>query len=280
KTETLPLITEPLPQTVEVVAADQIYINHMGLPPILRNRILRLASFSNPEFYRAQAMRLPTWNKPRILYCYEFFPGYIGLPVGCLEGLKQILDFYHITPQIQDKQNHGTSIAADFRGELYDEQKEAAEAVASFPMGILSASTAFGKTVIALWLIARRGVNTLILVHRKQLMDQWLQRIQQFLTIPKAEIGCFSGTKTKRFGKIDIAVMQSLSRKDGIPEWIKDYGQIIVDECHHISAASFECVIRKCPAYYRLGLSTTITRKDGQQPIVLMNLGEPRYTNG
>jgi superfamily II DNA or RNA helicase len=109
-------------------------------------------------------------------------------------------------------------------------------------------------------------------------MDQWLERIQQFLTIPKAEIGCFSGTKKKRFGKIDIAVMQSLARKDGIPEWIKDYGQIIVDECHHISAASFESVIRKCPAYYRLGLSATITRKDGQQPIVLMNLGEPRYT--
>jgi superfamily II DNA or RNA helicase len=110
-------------------------------------------------------------------------------------------------------------------------------------------------------------------------MDQWLERIQQFLTIPKAEIGCFSGTKKKRFGKIDIAVMQSLGRKDGVPEWIKDYGQIIVDECHHISAASFEGVIRKCPAYYRLGLSATITRKDGQQPIVLMNLGEPRYTD-
>ncbi|MDR1238476.1 MAG: DEAD/DEAH box helicase family protein, partial [Treponema sp.] len=261
KIETLPLITEPLPQTVEVVLADQVYINHSGLPPILRNRILWLASFSNPEFYRAQAMRLPTWNKPRILYCYEFFPGYIALPVGCLEGLKQILDFYHITPQIQDKQNHGTSIAVSFRGELYAEQKEAAEAVASSPMGILSASTAFGKTVIALWLIARRGVNTLILVHRKQLMDQWLQRIQRFLTIPREEIGCFSGTKKKRFGKIDIAVMQSLGRKDGIPEWVRDYGQIIVDECHHISAVSFESVIRKCPAYYRLGLSATITRK-------------------
>jgi superfamily II DNA or RNA helicase len=278
KTETLPVITEPLPQTVEVVVADQIYINHTGLPPMLRNRILRLASFSNPEFYRTQAMRLPTWNKPRILYCYEFFPGYIALPVGCLDGLKQILDFYHIIPQIQDKQNHGTSIAVSFRGELYAEQKEAAEAMASSPMGILSASTAFGKTVIALWLIARRGVNTLILVHRKQLMDQWLERIQQFLRIPRAEIGCFSGTKKKRFGKIDIAVIQSLGRKGGVPEWIKDYGQIIVDECHHISAASFESIIRKCPAYYRLGLSATITRKDGQQPIVFMNLGEPRYT--
>jgi superfamily II DNA or RNA helicase len=164
-----------------------------------------------------------------------------------------------------------------FQGELYAEQQEAAEAIAAAPLGILSASTAFGKTVIALWLIARRGVNTLILVHRKQLMDQWVERIRQFLTISKEEIGCFSGTKKKRFGKIDVAVMQSLGRGNAIPEWIKDYGQIIVDECHHISAASFESVVRKCPAYYRLGLSATLARKDGQQPIVLMNLGEVRY---
>jgi superfamily II DNA or RNA helicase len=161
-------------------------------------------------------MRLPTWNKPRILYCYEFFPEYIGLPIGCLEGLKDILGFYHITPQIQDKQNHGTPIDVCFQGELYAEQKEAAEAIASSPVGILSASAAFGKTVTALWLIARRGVNTLILVHRKQLMDQWAERIQQFLTIPRAEIGCFSGAKKKRFGKIDIAVMQSLGRRNAI----------------------------------------------------------------
>jgi hypothetical protein len=277
KTDVLPIITDPLPQVVEIVVADQIYINHTGLPPILRNRILRLASFSNPEFYRTQAMRLPTWNKPRILCCYEFFPKYIGLPVGCLDGLKDILDFYHITPQVQDKQNHGTPLDVRFQGELYAEQQEAAEATASSPLGILSASTAFGKTVIALWLIAKRGVNTLILVHRKQLMDQWFERIGQFLTIPKEEIGCFSGTKKKRFGKIDVAVMQSLGKKNNIPEWIKDYGQLIVDECHHISASSFESVVRKCPAYYRLGLSATLARKDGQQPIVLMNLGGVRY---
>jgi superfamily II DNA or RNA helicase len=277
KTDALPIITDPLPQAIELVVADQIYINHTGLPPILRNRILRLASFSNPEFYRAQAMRLPTWNKPRILCCYEFFPNYIELPVGCFEGLKNILDFYHITPRVQDKQNHGTPIEVRFQGELYAEQQDAAEAAASSPLGILSASTAFGKTVIALWLIAKRGVNTLILVHRKQLMDQWLERIGQFLTIPKEEIGCFSGTKKKRFGKIDIAVMQSLGRRNTIPEWIKDYGQIIVDECHHLSAASFESVVRKCTAYYRLGLSATLARKDGQQCIVLMNLGEVRY---
>ncbi|MDR2865029.1 MAG: DEAD/DEAH box helicase [Spirochaetaceae bacterium] len=274
----LPAITDPLPSVIDVIISDQIYINHTGLPPILRNRILRLASFSNPEFYRAQAMRLPTWNKPRILYCYEFFPEYIGLPIGCLEELTKVLDFYHITPQFQDKQNHGTPIDVSFQGELYAEQKTAADAMAINPTGILSASTAFGKTIIALWLIAHRKVNTLILVHRKQLMDQWVERIQQFLNISKTETGCFSGVKKKRTGIIDIAVMQSISKKENIAEWIKDYGQIIVDECHHISASSFESIIRKCPAYYRLGLSATVTRKDGQQAIVIMNLGDLRYS--
>ncbi|GHV74116.1 helicase [Spirochaetia bacterium] len=275
---TLPAICEPLPSVLDVIISDQIYINHTGLPPILRNRILRLASFSNPEFYRAQAMRLPTWNKPRILYCYEFFPEYIGLPIGCLDELKKIFDFYHITPQFQDKQNHGIPIDINFQGELYADQKAAADAMAVNQTGILSASTAFGKTIIALWLIAHRKVNTLILVHRKQLMDQWMERIQQFLNIPKAEIGCFSGTKKKRTGILDIAVMQSVGKKGNIAEWVKDYGQIIVDECHHVSAASFESIIRKCSAYYRLGLSATVTRKDGQQPIVIMNLGDIRYS--
>ncbi|GHV02638.1 hypothetical protein FACS189485_03630 [Spirochaetia bacterium] len=278
KSENLPVITEPLPSAVEVVVSDQVYINHTGLPPILRNRILRLASFFNPEFYKAQAMRLPTWNKPRILYCYEFFPKYIGLPIGCFDDLNSILEYYHITPQIENKQNHGTPIAIEFKGELRDDQKKAAQTILANTTGILSASTAFGKTVVALWLIAERKVNTLILVHRKQLMDQWVERIIQFLGIPKKEIGCIGGGKKKRTGIIDIAVMQSVSKKNKVEDWVRDYGQIIVDECHHVSASSFEQIIRKCPAYFRLGLSATVIRKDGQQPIVFMNLGNIRYT--
>jgi len=146
-------------------------------------------------------------------------------------------------------------------------------------MGILSASTAFGKTVAALWIIAERKVNTLILVNRKLLADQWAERINQFLGIPKKDIGYYSGTKKKRTGIIDIAVMQSVVKKGIVENWIADYGQIIVDECHHVSAASFERIVRKCPTYYRLGLSATVIRKDGQHPIVLMNLGEIRYSS-
>jgi hypothetical protein len=138
KTKTLPVIVEPLPQTVEVVMADQIYINHWGLLPVLRNRILRLACFSNPEFYRAQKMRLSTWNKPRILCCHEYFPEYIALPIGCLDGLQEILSHYHIKPKIQDKQNYGRPAAFEFHGELRENQQKAVEkllphAAASFP---------------------------------------------------------------------------------------------------------------------------------------------------
>jgi len=106
----LPAITEPLPQRIEIVLADQLYINHTGLPPVLRNRILRLASFANPEFYSAQKMRLPTWNKPHILYYYEFFPEHISLPAGCLDGLIKILEHYKIKPELQNKQNRGQEI--------------------------------------------------------------------------------------------------------------------------------------------------------------------------
>ena len=279
KTTVLPKINEPIPQKVEIILAEQLYVNHTGLPPILRNRILRLASFANPEFYLAQKMRLPTWNKPHILYCYEFFPEYIGLPVGCLDSLLAILEYYQITPELQNKQNHGQNINVQFVGELRDAQKEAFQKLMSNQTGILSAATAFGKTIVALKMIVERKVNTLILVHRKLLVDQWVERINQFLGISKKDIGYYSGTKKKRTGIIDIAVMQSIVKKDKVEDWVSEYGQIIVDECHHISAASFERIIRKCPAYYRLGLSATIIRKDGQHPIVLMNLGEVRYTN-
>jgi hypothetical protein len=153
KTEALPVITEHLPQTAKIIVADQIYISHTGLPPVLRNRILRLACFSNPEFYRAQKMRLPTWNKPRILCCYEYFPEYIALPVGCLDGAKAILGHYHIKAEIEDKQNHGTPTAFEFRGALRKDQQEAVEKLLPHATGILSASTAFGKTITALWIM-------------------------------------------------------------------------------------------------------------------------------
>lgn len=272
-----PKIEATLPSKIDIVLSNQIFIDYTGLPAILRNRILRLASFQNPEFYQAQALRLPVWGKPRILYCYDIQAKYIGLPIGCLDKLAELLAHYKITPIIKDERNVGASIDAEFLGTLYPEQMLAAEALLKDDFGVLSATTVFGKTVVALWMIAQRKVNTLVLVHRAQLMEQWVERITEFLGIPKKEIGQISGTKKKRFGKIDVALITSVSRQGVVEEWVNDYGQIIVDECHHISAFSFEKAVRESRAKFKVGLSATLARKDGQHPIVLMNLGPVRY---
>jgi superfamily II DNA or RNA helicase len=276
-TKKWPNIDAILPKIIDIVLSNQIYIDSTGLPAILRNRILRLASFSNPEFYQAQAMRLPTWGKPRILYCYEQYPRHIAIPIGCLSELQELLDHYKITSIVKDERNSGTPIDVTFSGSLYPEQEKAARALEIEENGILSATTAFGKTVVALWLIAKRKVNTLILVHRTQLLDQWVERISQFLGVSKKLIGRIGGGRKKRTGFIDVAVIQSVSRNGGVEDWVKEYGQVIVDECHHISAYSFEKAIRASSARYKIGLSATLTRKDGQHPIVLMNLGPIRY---
>ncbi len=273
-----PEINEMIPDKIDITLSNQIFIDYSGLPPIIINRILRLASFSNPEFYQAQRMRLPTWDKPRILYLYEQFPKYIAIPIGCLDELMDLLKHYNIKPITNDERNHGTPIDVKFAGKLKDEQIKAAEGLLKNETGVLSATTAFGKTVIALWLIAQRKVNTLILVHRKQLMEQWVERISQFFDIPAKEVGQFGGGKKKRNGKLDIAVIQSVSRNGITPDWIQHYGQVIVDECHHISAFSFEQAIRQSNAFYKMGLSATVYRKDGQHPIIFMNLGKIRYS--
>lgn len=272
-----PKIDSQLPSKIEVVLSNQIFVTSTGLPPVFRNRILRLASFSNPEFYKKQAMRLPIWGEKRVLYCYDQFPQHIAIPIGCLDELEKLLVHYNIGIELVDKRNRGTKLDVSFLGELYPEQRKAAEALQRNNTGILSATTAFGKTVVGLWLLAERKVNTLILVHRKQLMDQWVERITQFLGVPKKEIGRFGGGRKKLTGNIDVAVFQSVCYKGEVKEWVKDYGQVIVDECHHISAFSFEQTIRQSSAFYKLGLSATLTRKDGQHPIVNMNLGQVRY---
>ncbi len=273
-----PEISEPLPEKVDITLSNQVFVKSTGLPAVLRNRILRLASFSNPEFYRAQAMRLPTWNKPRILYLYEQFSKYIAIPIGCLDDLKSLLSHYKISPIIKDERNRGIPIDVEFIASLKEEQVKAAKKLMKEETGVLSATTAFGKTVIALWLIANRKVNTLVLVHRKQLMEQWVERMVQFFGITAKDIGQFGGGKKRRNGKLDVAVIQSISRNGVTRDWIKDYGQVIVDECHHISAFSFEQAIRQSSAFYKVGLSATVRRKDGQHPIIFMNLGKIRYS--
>ncbi|WP_133144160.1 TOTE conflict system archaeo-eukaryotic primase domain-containing protein [Pseudomonas fragi] len=268
----------PMPASLTVTLANLIYFEKEGLPQALANRLVRLAAFQNPEFYKAQAMRLSVWNKPRIIGCADNFPKHIALPRGCLDVVLELLNENGIAPIIEDERFGGDPINLNFVGALREDQEAAVTAMLQHDAGILCAPTAFGKTVAAAALIARRGVNTLVLVHRTDLLRQWQERLQAFLGLGKGVVGTIGGGKAKPTGIIDIAVMQSLSRQGQVSEQVKNYGQVIVDECHHLSAFSFEAILKNVRAKYVLGLTATPVRRDGQHPIIFMQCGPIRHT--
>ena len=270
-------IPGPLPEEVNLVLADQIYIAKEGLPPALRNRLLRLAAFQNPEFYRAQSMRLPTYDKPRIICCAEDHPQHYALPRGCLEETQDMLRTLKIKPVVRDERCQGKTLDISFRGTLRPEQQLAAVAMLKHETGVLAATTAFGKTVLAAWLIAQRGVNTLVLVHRQQLLEQWVERLSAFLGVPAKNIGRLGGGRKKLTGEIDVALIQSLVRKGVVDDRVGNYGHLVVDECHHLSARSFELVACRAKAKFVAGLSATVARKDGHHPIIFMQCGPIRH---
>jgi len=265
------------PALIEIVQGNQIYIPKKDLSPSLRNAILRLAAFRNPEFYKAQAMRMPVFNKPRIIACAEEFPKHIGLPRGCEAELVALLESLSIDVQVSDQRMKGTPLNVSFCGTLRGEQLVAGKALLKHDVGVLSAPTAFGKTVLAAWLIAQRKTNVLIVVHRRQLMEQWVERLSAFLGLDRKEIGQIGGGKRKVSGTIDVAVIQSLNKQGVVDDLVANYGYVIVDECHHISAKSFEDVLKACPSRYVTGLSATLVRRDGHQPVVFMQCGAVRY---
>ena len=272
-----PAIEGTLPDSVEIVLGNQVYIDRSNLPPGLVNRIARLAAFQNPEFYAAQAMRLPTFGKPRIISCAELFSKHVALPRGCLDDLLRLLGDVGIDAKLRDERQQGRPLGTRFLGELTAEQDKAAAALLQHETGVLAATTAFGKTVVAAKMIAARGRNTLVLVHRRQLLEQWVARLQTFLDIPPNKIGVIHGGKKKPTGIIDIALMQSLVRKGVVSDLVADYGHVVVDECHHLSAVGFEAIARQAKARYVLGLSATVTRKDGHHPIIFMQCGPVRH---
>ncbi len=272
-----PPIAGELPDSLELVLGNQIYIAKQGLNPGLRNRLLRLAAFQNPEFYKSQAMRLSTYDKPRVIACAEDHPQHVAMPRGCLDDVRQALTDLGVRSVIRDERFEGRSLDVVFRGELRREQQAAGDAMLSFDTGVLAATTAFGKTVVAAWLIAQRGVNTLVVVHRRQLLEQWVERLSTFLNLPAKSIGRIGGGRTRATGLIDVAVIQSLVKKGVVDDRVGDYGHVIVDECHHLSAHSFESVARQAKARFVVGLSATVARKDGHHPIVVMQCGPVRY---
>jgi superfamily II DNA or RNA helicase len=271
-------LTCPLPASLRITLANLIYFEKSELPLPLANQLVRLAAFQNPEFYKAQAMRMSVWNKPRIIGCAQNFPKHIALPRGCLDAALELLKGNGIALEFQDERFAGEPIEVSFLGTLRADQEIAVSEMLGHDVGILCAPTAFGKTVTAAALIAKRSVNTLVLVHRTELLRQWQERLQAFLGVGNGIVGTIGGGKAKPTGVIDIAVMQSLSRKGEVSDQVKNYGQIIVDECHHVSAVSFESLLRSAAAKYVVGLTATPIRRDGQQPIIFMQCGPIRHS--
>jgi len=272
-----PAIVGPLPQSLEIVLGNELYVAKESLPAGLRNRLIRLAAFQNPEFYKTQAMRLSTYDKPRIIACAEDNPLHIGLPRGCLDDVCQLLEEHHVKPDLRDERFHGRPLGLKFHGELRPDQEFAADAMLKHDTGVLSATTAFGKTVVGAWLIAQRRVNTLILVHRQQLLEQWIERLSAFLELPAKEIGRIGAGRKRPTGRIDVALIQSLVRKGVVDDQVGQYGHLIIDECHHLAAHSFEHVARRFKGKFVTGLSATVTRKDGHHPIIFMQCGPIRH---
>lgn len=299
--ESKPWVT-PLPQNitqedfhakVEIIKADKLYIPLKAVSAKVLNHLKRIAAFKNPEFYSKQALRLSTYAIPRIISCFDITNEYLAMPRGCEDAIRSFLNDNTVTYTIIDKTNHGNKISVSFQGEEREEQMEAINALLPYTNGILHATTAFGKTVTAAAIIARKKVNTLILVHSKALLKQWHDRLTEFLNIdyPKHEeknkrgrrkvfspIGCFDSSGNTLHGIIDIALIQSCLDEDGVKPFVQDYGMVIVDECHHVSSITFEQVLRSIKAHTIYGLTATPIRKDGHQPIIFMQCGPIRFS--
>ena len=281
------------PADLQIILANMLYIPKAGLPQKTMNKLKRLACFKNPDFYKAQGMRMSTYGKPRIISLASEDEHYLMLPRGCRENLESFLTEQGCKYTIKDERIIGREINVEFNGKLRHDQQDAVETFLQYDTGVLAAATAFGKTVAAIGLIAERRVNTLILVHTQALLQQWKKALEQFLIVNEALpeqpvkhgrrkklscIGQLGGSKNTLSGIVDIAIMQSLITDHEVKQLVNDYGMIIVDECHHVSAESFECVLKEAHAKYVYGLTATPKRSDGHQPIIFMQCGVIRYS--
>ena len=288
-----PMTKADFPKVISIIRSSGIYIPIDKLSAKAVNHLKRLAAFKNSEFYAKLGMRLPVYNLPRIISCSELTDDNLLLPRGCEEAATDFFKSNDVEVIIDDKTNPGQRIEVEFNGVLYEEQQRAIEALEKHRCGTLYAITAFGKTVTAAALIARKKINTLILVHTKALLDQWRERLEEYLSTdfqpedqPKKrgrrkkfqQFGALSSTENTFNGKIDIALLQSCMSDNDVKSFVRDYGMVIVDECHHAPAVNFERVLREVNARYVYGLTATPIRKDGHQPIIFMQCGEIRYT--
>ena len=271
------VIPGPLPPEVQAVLAQRLFVHKAGLSSVLLNQIKRLAAFQNPEFYRKQRMRLSTAGTPRVIACAEEFPEHLALPRGCRPDLEALLHEHGVHLIVDDQRTDGDPLDVRFHGELTPLQEEAAQVLLQYDTGVFVGPPGVGKTVLGAYLVAQRRRSTLVLVHRRPLLDQWKVQLAMFLGIEEADIGEIGRGKHKATGRLDVAMLQSVTRGGSVDDRVASYGQVIVDECHHVPAFSFERVLSEARAHYIVGLTATPQRRDGHHPITEMQLGPIRY---
>ena len=254
----------------------QLSLQMEGVPSSLRAALKRLGTIANPNFYEKQRLRFPTFNIPRFIFCGKDHTDRLILPRGTLPEVEKLVLKAGGHVAVNDLLPNATPIHLHFHGVLTAEQERAVEVMMNHDNGILVAPPGAGKTVMACAAIARRGIPALVLVHRKPLKDQWSTRLQQFLGLSKKDIHIL-GRGRYRDAFVAIGMFQTLAKADSPAQLMKKYGQVVIDECHHVPAASFEAAIKQCAARYLLGLTATPFRKDGLQKILYLQCGPIRH---
>lgn len=263
------------PKNIHVILDDMVYIDKANLNAAVKNSFRRLATFANPEFFKRQKMRMSVYNIPMIIDCSKEDEKYLKLPRGTYEYLYDLCHDQNVEIKAVDKRNKGEVLNTHFKGELREEQQVALDRMLEYDTGILHAPTGFGKTVICCKMIAEKNTNTLIITHTLQLLKQWKERLSEFLDID--EVGEFGGGKNNVTNRVDVASIKSLWNNGKFSDIVKNYGMIIIDECHHLAAFTYESAVNTVNAKYVYGVTATPKRENGHTPIIKMQCGDIRY---
>lgn len=267
----------PAPKEIRGVLGPSISLERSGLPPWMLSQLKHLAGLHNPEFYQREKLRLSTHLVPRFIKCYREDFSHIHLPRGILADVEAVCREAGSRLTLTDARTDPSGVPFEFHGELTAGQGPAVEAILSHDLGVLVAPPGAGKTVMGCFAVAKRGLPTLILAHRKPLLEQWRKQLMTLLGLPSAKIGQVGGGRDRRSGVVDLAMLQSLGRLENLPEFFSRYGFIVVDECHHLPAATFETCLREAGVRRVLGLTATPYRRDGLQDIIAMQCGPVRF---
>lgn len=271
--------TKVHPRLPAVIPADLgagLSIDATHLSPAALSTLKHAASMANPKFYELQRLRKSTWDTPRFVRGYDFtLEDRLVLPRGLRQPIAQILADGGSQLQVVDQRNSGTEIDVALAADLSATQADAVSAMLAHDDGVLVAPPGSGKTVMACAIAAERGTSTIVLVDRKALAEQWRERIEHLLGFKPGQLG---GGRRKLSGRIDVAMLPSLARRDDVGKLLAGYGHVIVDECHHLAAAAYEHSVKQVGAQFWLGLTATPKRRDGLGEIVSWQLGPVRHT--